>query len=724
MNQYDKIFLVNLKTRNDRLTFMKYKLKNANINNFELVEAVNGYSDDMIKLYDQYRGRKYYGTISSPGAIGLLHTWKNLMKECIEKNYNRVLILEDDIYFHKNYNKILEDHVRLFDTYNVVLLGGNQERWDPVQIEQIKKNTFYEYSKDKWCCTYGTYGISLDQTAIRVIYNSIKDGLHEETPTIDVQINILIRSGKLSGVVMHPYAIIPETRDSDNMKEREMDEISKSRKWILTDYNCIDIYENIINYRKNNINPRQNKNIRIADISRETLLSIYDGKQLPFVFIIPSYCNSKWVENNLKSVFDQNYYNWRAIYIDDASDDDTFDKAVKLAKPVGMENRFIFMKNVERKYQAYNRYIAYSECNDEEICVMLDGDDWLAHNNVLHVLNEEYQKHNLLVSYGQFSYFENGRIGITSGKYTFPPEVIKNGSYRQYQWISQHLRTCSASIIKNIPIVHLKDQYGKWLTRCTDMAEMFYALENSGGRHKNIGSALYIYNKDNSLHYPNSYYNEDSIQRDELIKYIRNHPIVINLQNKEISKMIIMPKEKLNHKYCYQPEFTQTETFVVPLNGVTDYNLFIIKVRVVDDNNYTFRTKITQKFEVLKAVKTDDGLYMIYVKNKKKIKKIKKYTFNIVAKCENDIFISQPFYVFSYGNVYTEKISKIVIIDPLFREHGQVVSIIKGHKWELQNDYMLVKTIPNHIIAKPHVYHIQIQFNEKILDIIVDLVRL
>lgn len=723
MTIHDKIFVINLEKRQDRYNFMLYKLKKVKINNFERINAINGYSENIIHDYDRYKDRKYYGTITSPGAIGLLYTWKNLLKECLIKNYNRILILEDDIYFHKNYNKILENNVNLFNKYNVVMLGGNQERWDTKQLEQIKNKNYYEFSKDKWCCTYGTYAISLDKLAMQVIYNSIKDELKDDTPTIDVQINILIREGKLNGATMYPSAVIPETRDSNNMKERDMVEISKSRKWQLDDYDYIDIYNKIVNYRQNNINLRQNKEIDIYGIDRKTLLSIYDGKQIPFVFIIPSYRNSKWIENNLKSVFNQNYYNWRAIYIDDASEDDTYEKAKHLVKSAEMENKFIIIKNEERKFNAYNRYIGYTSCDDEEICVMLDGDDWLAHNQVLFVLNEEYYNSNILVSYGQFSYFENNRIGITSGKYTFPEEVIKNNSYRNYQWISQHLRTCKASIIKNIPIKQLKDENGKWLTRCTDMAEMFYVLEKSNGCHKNIGSVLYIYNKDNSVQYPNSYYNEDKEERDKLIKYVRSHK---NESHQEVNKEkanIINPMN--NYKYCYQPEFSQEETFVIPLYGQTDYYLFMIFVRLMDNYDYTFKIKKYQKFEVLKYSKIKDDKYIIYIKNKNKIENIDRNSFNIIAQCNQFpqyIFKSQQFDVFSYCNIYNETIAKILIIDPIIREHGQDISLIKGNKkWELQNEYMLVKNTPNYIIAKPNVYHLKIKFNEKILDIIVNL---
>ena len=42
-----------------------------------------------------------------------------------------------------------------------------------------------------------------------------------------------------------------------------------------------------------------------------------------FVFIVPSYNNSEWYIKNISSIFNQNYSNYRVIYIDDASTDNT-----------------------------------------------------------------------------------------------------------------------------------------------------------------------------------------------------------------------------------------------------------------------------------------------------------------------------------------------------------------------------------------------------------------
>ena len=113
---YDKIFLINLETRPDRLKFMTHKLKKVGLNptDYQVISAVNGYSEDMIGLYDRYKEREYYyGAISSPGSIGIIYTWKKLLQDCVEKQYDRILIMEDDIYFHKKYHTIIKNNAAL-----------------------------------------------------------------------------------------------------------------------------------------------------------------------------------------------------------------------------------------------------------------------------------------------------------------------------------------------------------------------------------------------------------------------------------------------------------------------------------------------------------------------------------------------------------------------------------------------------------------------------------
>ena len=52
--------------------------------------------------------------------------------------------------------------------------------------------------------------------------------------------------------------------------------------------------------------------------------------------------------------------------------------------------------------QAYNRYIAYKYCYDDDIICFLDGDDWLFDNNVLSNLHKEYKSKNVSMTYGSY----------------------------------------------------------------------------------------------------------------------------------------------------------------------------------------------------------------------------------------------------------------------------------------------------------------------------------
>ncbi|MES1224459.1 MAG: glycosyltransferase family A protein, partial [Bacteroidota bacterium] len=115
---------------------------------------------------------------------------------------------------------------------------------------------------------------------------------------------------------------------------------------------------------------------------------------------ICSYNNKNWYEKNLKSVFSQNYENFRVIYIDDNSPDGTGDLVENYLKVHNLENRVTLIKNKTRKNLGANHYNIIHSSYDDEIIVILDGDDWFAHNNVLQKVNEVYQDDNIWMSFG------------------------------------------------------------------------------------------------------------------------------------------------------------------------------------------------------------------------------------------------------------------------------------------------------------------------------------
>src|SRR5689334_2918445 len=108
------------------------------------------------------------------------------------------------------------------------------------------------------------------------------------------------------------------------------------------------------------------------------------------VVIIPSYNNRQWYERNLSSVVAQDYHKFRVIYVDDCSSDGTGDLIEKFIADNHSGNLIHLIRNSVRLGALQNLYNTIHTCDDDEIVIILDGDDWLAHNEVLRKINEVY----------------------------------------------------------------------------------------------------------------------------------------------------------------------------------------------------------------------------------------------------------------------------------------------------------------------------------------------
>lgn len=64
-----------------------------------------------------------------------------------------------------------------------------------------------------------------------------------------------------------------------------------------------------------------------------------------FTFIISSYNNCKWFERNLDSIKNQTYTKWNAIYVDDNSNDNTYDLVLNYINDNNLQNKIKLIKN-------------------------------------------------------------------------------------------------------------------------------------------------------------------------------------------------------------------------------------------------------------------------------------------------------------------------------------------------------------------------------------------
>ena len=110
--------------------------------------------------------------------------------------------------------------------------------------------------------------------------------------------------------------------------------------------------------------------------------------ELPFVVLVPSYCNINYYKENLRSILTQN---------DDNSPDNTGLKVeTYLAENNIPASKFHLIKNSSRQGSLANVYNAiHNYCQDKEIVVMVDGDDQLHDINVLNRLNVSISDKNI-----------------------------------------------------------------------------------------------------------------------------------------------------------------------------------------------------------------------------------------------------------------------------------------------------------------------------------------
>jgi cellulose synthase/poly-beta-1,6-N-acetylglucosamine synthase-like glycosyltransferase len=150
-------------------------------------------------------------------------------------------------------------------------------------------------------------------------------------------------------------------------------------------------------------------------------------EEKPFVVVIPSYNNELYVQRNLESVFFQEYKNYRVIYIDDCSTDKTYEKASQIAEGISVKIQII--RNKTNKKALHNLFDVIHSLRDDEIVLLLDGDDWLSHTNVLRELNCYYNDPNVWLTYGQYVTYPDYEIGIC--REPIFKRYLKNGNLRK-----------------------------------------------------------------------------------------------------------------------------------------------------------------------------------------------------------------------------------------------------------------------------------------------------
>jgi glycosyltransferase involved in cell wall biosynthesis len=217
-------------------------------------------------------------------------------------------------------------------------------------------------------------------------------------------------------------------------------------------------------------------------------------KKNKIVVIIPFYNASAYLERCVSSVLSQKYDNFKAVFIDDCSTDNSWELLPH------NDIRCVCVKNTENLSALPNIHNAIlNYCEKEDICVLLDGDDAFLKKNTLEYVNSFFEENNCWIMYGQFV-FSTGGVGFASA---YTEDEFKN--IRKSPFKVSHLRSFKAGLYQKIKeqdsnFSCMKDKDGNFYRISYDVAMFAPMLDMCPFEKVKFNNIpLYLYNFENPI---------------------------------------------------------------------------------------------------------------------------------------------------------------------------------------------------------------------------------
>ena len=230
------------------------------------------------------------------------------------------------------------------------------------------------------------------------------------------------------------------------------------------------------------------------------------------IVLIPFRNAREYIIECVNSVLGQMYTNYEIYLLDDCSDDGTLDKIDKRGSKI---HKIIFKS---RRGALGNLYSALTTLPiyDNDIVIILDGDDFIIGEYVFLMLNERYNKEKVLLTYGQYI-TSFGNMGHCAA---YSEEEFKN--LRQAPFKASHLKSFKYSLFRKFlsydpNAYHLKDAAGMFYAVTYDMAIMMPLMEIAGfERILFVSNILYCYrlHPNNDHEKPNGRQLQLSVERE------------------------------------------------------------------------------------------------------------------------------------------------------------------------------------------------------------------
>lgn len=167
---FDKVFYINMDKDVDRNDAMIAQFNKFGITNYERVAATQ-----INEVPEKYLWRNFNVNRLNEkyilGSIGCRNSHWRIMGICLERGYQKVLILEDDISFTENPNKVLYDNLDKLNNWDMLYFGGMEEHHFGGQIVCAHAYAVNRKLIEEIYFMLPTSGMEVDNFYAKVLYH-------------------------------------------------------------------------------------------------------------------------------------------------------------------------------------------------------------------------------------------------------------------------------------------------------------------------------------------------------------------------------------------------------------------------------------------------------------------------------------------------------------------------------------------------------------------------
>jgi len=309
-NIFDTIYVINLKQHKLKKHIF---LRNNNHVNFTFIfcQACDGNIDRKCnKVYNEQTNIKKL----NKAQIGYIYSMIHIFQDAIHKNYNKILILEDDVIFCKNFNKKFNlVYNKIPENWEILRLGITNHNYSTNKhlINKNKDNLYMEslFSAGSWAICYK---------------KSIFRKLIHRILKFNKPYDLMITDFFYNDYMCLDHLVIPDVYKSCILLGRNLSTLAKKCNWDLKCYNFIDSLRKVTIFIKNNkhkkyilqdLKIQTYKNFEIIIINNKILIEYINKLKNEFIMIYDTFTNfnNKLLEIEMNKVIKINSYSKKII---------------------------------------------------------------------------------------------------------------------------------------------------------------------------------------------------------------------------------------------------------------------------------------------------------------------------------------------------------------------------------------------------------------------------